>query len=94
MPGMASAQDVEALGNAQGLQADDLFTRLMIRHHDGGIHMADYAAARAETRNIRNFARGMSASQRSEIDELNRIRVQLGFQTIPYEFSAPVAPGP
>jgi uncharacterized protein (DUF305 family) len=93
MPGMASPQDLDTLRAAQGPDADELFTRLMIHHHDGGIHMADYAAAQAETHNIRNFARGMAASQRSEINELNRIRLRLGLQAIPYEFSAPVPPG-
>jgi uncharacterized protein (DUF305 family) len=92
MPGMASSQDLQALRDAQGPQADEMFTRLMIRHHDGGIHMSDYAAAFAQTPNVRNFARGISSSQRSEIDELNRIRQQLGFQPIAYEFSSPNQP--
>jgi uncharacterized protein (DUF305 family) len=92
MPGMASSQDLQTLRDAQGPAAEEQFTRLMIRHHDGGIHMADYAAAAAQTPNIRNFARGISSSQRGEIDELNRIRQQLGFQAIPYEFSSPTPP--
>jgi uncharacterized protein (DUF305 family) len=92
MPGMASPQDIQTLRDAQGPEADELFTRLMIRHHDGGIHMADYAVAEAKTHNVGNFARGIAASQRSEIDELNRLRLQLGFPTVPYEFSAPIAP--
>jgi uncharacterized protein (DUF305 family) len=85
MPGMATGADLDQLRNAQGEEADDLFTQLMIRHHEGGIHMADFAATDAETSNIRNFARGMAASQRSEIGEINAVRSRVGL--------APILPG-
>ena len=89
MPGMATPADVDRLRAAQGLEADDLFSQLMIRHHDGGIHMADFAASEAETSNIRNFARGMAASQRSEIGEINAVRARLGLEPVPLQFSSP-----
>jgi uncharacterized protein (DUF305 family) len=54
----------------------------MIRHHEGGIHMAGFAATDAETSNIRNFARGMAASQRSEIGEINAVRSRLGLAPV------------
>jgi uncharacterized protein (DUF305 family) len=54
----------------------------MIRHHEGGIHMADFVATNAETSNIRNFARGMAASQRSEIGEINAARGRLGLAPV------------
>jgi uncharacterized protein (DUF305 family) len=82
MPGMATGADLDRLRNAQGEEADDLFTQLMIRHHEGGIHMAEFAATAAETSNIRNFARGMAASQRSEIGEINAVRSRLGLAPI------------
>jgi uncharacterized protein (DUF305 family) len=82
MPGMASGADLDRLHNAQGEEADDLFTQLMIRHHEGGIHMAEFAATDAETSNIRNFARGMAASQRSEIGEINAVRRRVGLVPI------------
>jgi uncharacterized protein (DUF305 family) len=88
MPGMASGEDVERLRAAEGPAADELFTRLMIVHHDGGVHMADYAAENAETGNIRNFSRGIAASQRREITLLNTRRSELGFAPIPYQFSS------
>ena len=40
--------------------------------------MADFVATDAETSNIRNFAHGMAASQRSEIGEINAVRARLG----------------
>ena len=82
MPGMATAADLDRLRNAQGVEADDLFTQLMIRHHEGGIHMAEFAATDAEAGNIRNFARGMAASQRSEIGEINAVRRELGLAPV------------
>lgn len=82
MPGMASPADVDRLRNAQGLDADDLFSQLMIRHHEGGIHMADFAATDAQSSNIRNFARGMAASQRTEIGEINAVRQRLGLAPV------------
>jgi uncharacterized protein (DUF305 family) len=64
------------------VEADDLFAQLMIRHHQGGIHMAEFAATDAETSNIRNFARGMAAGQRSEIGEINAVRRELGLEPV------------
>ena len=82
MPGMAPGADLDRLRNAQSAEADDSFTQLMIRHHDGGIHMAELAATDAQTSNIRNFARGMAAGQRSEIGEINAVRHELGLAPI------------
>ncbi len=89
MPGMANRAELDRLRAAQGPEADDLFTQLMIRHHDGGIHMADFVASEATTGNIRNFARGMAAGQRSEIGEMNAVRDRLGMQPVPFQFSSP-----
>jgi uncharacterized protein (DUF305 family) len=88
MPGMASAEELAQLRDAQGSEADELFTRLMIEHHDGGVHMADHAARHAETGNIRNFAGGVASGQRSEITELNALRAQLGFEPVAMQFSS------
>ena len=82
MPGMAAPADLDRLRGAQGIEADDLFSQLMIRHHEGGIHMASFAGTDAETSNIRNFARGMAASQRSEIGEINAVRSRLGLAPV------------
>lgn len=77
-PGMASAAEIERLVEARGSQLDDLFSRLMIEHHEGGIHMAEVAADRARIGDVRDLARIMAASQREEIDELDRRRAELG----------------
>lgn len=81
-PGMASAAEIERLAEARGSQLDDLFSRLMIVHHEGGVHMAEVAADRARIGTVRDFARIMAASQRKEIAELERRRAELGLRPV------------
>jgi uncharacterized protein (DUF305 family) len=76
MPGLASEKDLESLISASGAVADQLFVKLIIAHHQGGIHMSDYAAKQAATSEVRLMAASASSSQLSEIAELH----QLGFQ--------------
>ena len=78
MTGMATKQELARLGAARGAELDQLFTRLMIDHHVGGIHMAEYAAAHATTPEVRRWAVSMADGQRGEIAELNQWRVRNG----------------
>jgi len=43
MPGLASEADIDKLRASSGKEADQLFVDLMSAHHEGGIHMAEYA---------------------------------------------------
>ena len=72
MPGMASDEELEQLGQLSGDEADRLFVELMTAHHVGGIEMADFAAANAESAEVREMARSMADAQRSEIVEMER----------------------
>jgi uncharacterized protein (DUF305 family) len=76
MTGLATKAQMDQLANARGQELNDLFSRLMILHHEGGVHMAEYAAARAGTETVRSWATAMDDGQRGEIAELNRWRVQ------------------
>ena len=49
--------------DARGRDLDQLFTRLMICHHEGGIHMAEFAAAHATTETVRSWAQAMADGQ-------------------------------
>lgn len=71
MPGMASEESLEALKQSSGTAADQLFTELMIAHHEGGIHMAQYAADHAGQDRTRSIAEAVVRNQTSEIAELN-----------------------
>ena len=42
----------------------------MVAHHEGGIHMAEYAVEHAENDEVRKMAAAVVAGQQSEIDEL------------------------
>lgn len=75
MPGMASGSDQETLLQAAGARADAVFATLMIAHHNGGIHMADYAAANAATAEIRQAAADMSSGQVDEIIEIQGLQI-------------------
>jgi uncharacterized protein (DUF305 family) len=44
----------------------------MIRHHQGGVEMASYAADHAETQVVRSLARGIVESQTAEIEQLRQ----------------------
>jgi uncharacterized protein (DUF305 family) len=83
MPGMPTEADRAALDVATGLEADDLFTRLMIRHHAGGISMAEYAAEHGENEGVRRLAASMAKVQRTEINEINRRREAIGLPPVP-----------
>lgn len=74
MPGMASDDELDALAAAEGSAADQLFIQLMAEHHQGGLHMAEFAAAEAESADVRQLAATIGASQRDEIAELEGLR--------------------
>jgi uncharacterized protein (DUF305 family) len=83
MPGMPTTAELAELDASQGLTADDVFTRLMIHHHAGGVAMAEYAAKHGEHPGVRRFAASMARVQRTEIDEMNNRRVALGLAPVP-----------
>jgi uncharacterized protein (DUF305 family) len=82
MPGLATNAQMTRLANARGQELNDLFTSMMILHHEGGIHMAQYAATHAGTETVRSWAKAMDEGQRGEISELNRWRVQHGLPAV------------
>jgi uncharacterized protein (DUF305 family) len=73
MPGMASEADLDKLATLSGAEADALFVQLMVAHHQGGIHMADYAAQHANESEVRNLATQIAGSQQEEISELQQL---------------------
>lgn len=82
MPGMATEADYDELRAARGLTADDVFTRLMVRHHAAGAAMARSALAEGENPRVRRLARTIVSAQQAEIDLINRRRSQLGLPPV------------
>lgn len=69
MPGLASEEQMQALRDATGAEADTLFLELLADHHRGGLHMADYAAENAGAADVRAMAATIARMQRVEIAE-------------------------
>lgn len=78
MPGMATADQIAAMKAATGVDADRQFAELMLNHHLGGLHMAEYAADHASEQDVRVLAQSMVKSQQSDINELQAILARLG----------------
>ena len=70
MPGMATPAQVAALRELPAADAEIDFLRLMIAHHEGGVHMAEFAAEAADSTEVRAMADSIARSQREEIAEL------------------------
>ncbi len=83
MPGMASSADLDRLRAASGAQFDILFLQLMLRHHQGGAPMAQYAAQHGEMAQVRNLAEKMVISQGAESDYMVQLLAQRGAQPLP-----------
>jgi uncharacterized protein (DUF305 family) len=66
MPGMATEEELAGLGSLSGTAFDVEFLRLMIRHHQGGKDMAEYAAEHADVAVVRDLARMIVESQTAE----------------------------
>jgi uncharacterized protein (DUF305 family) len=77
MPGLATPDELLALTNASGVDVDRLFLDLMIRHHEGGRHMAEYAAEHGADEPLRGAAGRMLVMQRREVADMEQLRTGL-----------------
>jgi uncharacterized protein (DUF305 family) len=73
MPGMASPEELAQLDQLTGTAADEEFLRLMIRHHQGGIPMAEAALEQSGNTQVRDLARAMVSTQQAEIDAMQAL---------------------
>jgi uncharacterized protein (DUF305 family) len=76
MPGMATQAEVNQLRTLPVKQADTLFLKLMIAHHQGGVAMAQVALDQTKERVVDNLCRTMVASQKSEITQMTQLLQQ------------------
>ena len=79
MAGLASAEQMAALRDAEGRQVDSLFLSMMEEHHRGAVEMASVAARKAGDGAVRDLASAIVRNQAIEIDELRKARRRLGF---------------
>ena len=78
MPGMATADEIAALERLPVPKMEEQFLRLMIRHHQGAVPMAAYAAEHATSEDLARLARGMEQGQAAEIDLMQQMLAARG----------------
>ena len=83
MPGMATEQELTELQSLQGTAFDIRFLQLMIRHHQGGRAMAEYAAEHAELAPVRSLARSIVDTQTAETTTMSAMLTALGGTPLP-----------
>jgi uncharacterized protein (DUF305 family) len=83
MPGMATDEELARLSSLSGTAFDVEFLRLMIRHHQGGQEMAQYAAANAQVPAVRELARSIAETQAAEISTMVQLLTARGGTPLP-----------
>lgn len=73
MDGLATQEQLDEFARATGDEASRIFATLMIEHHLGGIHMAEYAAENAANEDVRKMARSMITGQKLEVEAMTEV---------------------
>lgn len=74
MPGMATQEQLNALGAARGKDFDRMFLQLMITHHEGAVKMATDVRGAGSNVQVEEMADDVVATQ---ADEINRMKALL-----------------
>jgi uncharacterized protein (DUF305 family) len=83
MPGMASSAELARLKSLSGQELDVLFLQLMVRHHQGAVPMAQYAAEHADRGYVRDLARKIAEGQRTEVGLMTAMLTERTAQPLP-----------
>jgi uncharacterized protein (DUF305 family) len=84
MPGMATKEQVARLdASPKGQAAEILFLQLMIRHHEGGIQMAQGLLKLSDRPEVRTMAQSIVDGQGAEIKQMKDMLAQRGAQPLP-----------
>ena len=73
MDGMMSPVDMQALQNAQGIEAGKLFLTQMVKHHQGAIAMAQNEIKDGQSPEAVTMAKSIVVSQQQEIGTMEQI---------------------
>ncbi len=82
MPGMATPAELAKLRGLRGKAMDVYFLQLMIRHHKGGLEMAQYGAAHASTPYVRTMASAIVSAQQNEVVTMEQMLRERGAQPL------------
>jgi uncharacterized protein (DUF305 family) len=83
MPGMATDADLTKLRSLSGRPFDVYFLQLMLRHHQGGTAMAQYAAAHSSMTALKALVNSILTSQGAEMDQLKLMLAGRSAQPLP-----------
>jgi uncharacterized protein (DUF305 family) len=83
MPGMATEEELAELRGLSGTAFDVRFLQLMIRHHQGGREMAEYAAAHATVPTVARLARTIAETQTAETTTMTGMLTARGGVPLP-----------
>jgi uncharacterized protein (DUF305 family) len=78
MAGMQTPERLQELDDATGDDAARLFFEIMTDHHEGGVHMAEHAAANGARPEVVEFAEAVARNQRMEVLEYAGAMRRLG----------------
>ncbi|HEY6747538.1 MAG TPA: DUF305 domain-containing protein [Mycobacteriales bacterium] len=82
MPGMATTAELAKLKSLSGKPLDIYFLQLMIRHHKGGLEMAQYGAAHASEPYVRDLAGKIATAQQNEVVTMEQMLRERGAQPL------------
>ena len=78
MPGMASREEINRLRDLPPEEADRLFLRLMIPHHEAAIPMSNAVLERTDNPAVERLASSIVASQEAEISIMQEMLRDMG----------------
>jgi uncharacterized protein (DUF305 family) len=78
MPGMATPEEIDRLREASPEEADVLFLRLMIPHHQAAIPMAEAILGRTDRPEVEQLAQAIANSQQLEIQMMQEMLRERG----------------
>lgn len=73
MPGMMSAEDMDALENASDAEFSDMWLKMMIDHHEGAIEMSETEQDEGRFKPAVDLAGTIIESQTAEIDTMEKL---------------------
>ena len=83
MPGMATEEELANLRDLRGTAFDVEFLRLMIRHHQGGLEMAEYAVDHSGVPAVRDLAQAIARAQSAETRTMAALLTARGGTPLP-----------
>ncbi|MGH2591562.1 MAG: DUF305 domain-containing protein, partial [Actinomycetota bacterium] len=83
MPEMAAREEVASLRSLPKTEMETAFLRLMIRHHHGGVIMAEAIVERTDRPEVLRLAEAVVAAQRSEISAMQQMLRDRGESEVP-----------